>query len=117
MPGGAPGEGWRRQRNEQGGRRQQQAGDGAKAGHALSSRQEIVGPARTVAGVDAQERAAVLVGAAARRIELEGLATDAYWHVAFPLLAGLLVLCIDEEIAMLQRARPHHEALAVVEAI
>src|SRR5476649_1250640 len=117
MSGGAPGEGGHRRRYGQHRYRQQQAGEIAKAGHAVSSRLEVVGPARAVAGVDADEGTAVFVGATAWRVQFERLAAHTHGHVTLPLLASLLVLRIDEEIAVLQRARPHHEALAVVEAV
>src|SRR5471030_228056 len=117
MSCGAPGDGGRRRRYGQHQHRQEQAGEIAKAGHAVSSRLEVVGPARAVAGVDADEGTAVFVGATAWRVQFERLAAHTHGHVALPLLASLLVLRIDEEIAVLQRARPHHEALAVVEAV
>ena len=116
MSGSAP-EGGRRRRCGKNRHRQQQAGEIAKAEHAFNSWLEVVGPARAVSGIDADERSAVLVRATARRAEFEGLAAHAHEHVALPFLARLLVLRIEEEIAMLQRARLHHEALPLVEAV
>src|SRR3954466_4891274 len=87
MPGGTPGEGGRRRRYGQHRSRQQQGGEMANSRHAISSRLEVVGPARAVAGVDADEGTAVFVGAAAWRVLFKRLSAHAHGHVTLPLLA------------------------------
>ena len=83
----------------------------------MTSGPQVVRPVLVVLGVDLEEKALVLVRPADRRFEREGCAANADRNVALPLAAALLVLSVDEVIAILQLARPQDLALAGLELI